>query len=225
MVRYAVLVLTGAVATYPASAQERVIDTGTFLITREGVALGREEFTVRRGRTGVSDGFTISVRSFYPPDRAEPVVTPQVELRPDSQIASAHLIETAGGRRIFLQADPRRVTVRSLSASGESVRQYPSTDRLVVVDDSALALFALPPGVAPSSVAQVWPRGPRRAVTTLSDLGMEPTAWNGESRPLRHLVLGSGTDVRHLWYDARGRLMKVEIPAAMVVGVRAPDQP
>jgi hypothetical protein len=37
-----------------------------------------------------------------------------------------------------------------------------------------------------------------------------------------HLVLTSGTDERHLWYDQEGRLMKVEIPAQDITAERVP---
>jgi hypothetical protein len=221
MLRYASSVLLALVAVHVAGAEQRIIDSGTLLVTRDGMALGREEFTVRAAAPG---GITISVRSFYPPDRAEPVVTTQVELRPDSQLAGAQVEDLgAGGRRILLQADPRRVTVRSVSPTGESVRQYPASGRLIVADDSALSLYAVHPGSVPS-VGQIWPRGPRRAVSPLGDLGLETTPWWGETRQLRHLVLGDGPDSRHLWYDLEGRLMKVEIPGAMLLGLRAREE-
>ncbi|MCH7682078.1 MAG: hypothetical protein IIB35_00005, partial [Gemmatimonadetes bacterium] len=53
--------------------------------------------------------------------------------------------------------------------------------------------------------------------------GLEETAVQGRLRELVHLVLSAGTDVRHLWYDTDGRLMKVEIPAQRLTAVRLLD--
>jgi len=60
-----------------------------------------------------------------------------------------------------------------MSPSGESVRQFPNSDRLVVSDDSALSLYAIRPG-ASGWVGQIWPRDQRRDVNRVEDLGIEP---------------------------------------------------
>ncbi len=202
-------------------AQGRVLDSGTLLVTRDGELVGREEFSVTEGRASGPGGFTISVRSFYPADRPEPVVLPQVELGPDSQPVSTQIVERSEQeRRVYLQAENRRVTVRSMSPSGESVRQFPSSERLVVADDSALALYAIRPGSS-GWVGQIWPRDQRRDVNRVEALGQEMVEVDGSSLSLQHFVLGAANQARHLWYDSRGRLMKVHIPASGLTATRS----
>ena len=205
----------------PASAQQRVIDSGTLIVSRGGVAVGREEFTVQGGRSAAPEGYTIAVRSYYPATRGEPLLTPVVELGPDSQPTSAHIVERNGEqRRVFVQIDDRRVTVRTMTAAGESVRQYPGGNGILIADDSALSLYAVPPAASPS-VGQIWPRAPRRVVTRVTDLGTEAVEVSGSRRTLRHVVLRSGRAEHHLWYDGQGRLIKVEVPGENLSAVRA----
>src|SRR5439155_17542785 len=116
-------------------AQQRVLDSGTLMISRAGVLIGREEFTIRSGRaSGSGDGFTIAATAYYPADRSQASLAITVELAADSEPASFQLnvldqrqlnVLDQRQRRIYAQLGPRRVTVRTLTASGESVREYP----------------------------------------------------------------------------------------------------
>jgi hypothetical protein len=224
MARYALLLLLGAGMASAARAQDRVLDRGTLLVSRAGVAIGREEFTVFQGRRTAPQGYTIAVRSFYPPNRPEPTISPVVELGPDSQPTGVQLIDAAGPqRRVFLQIDDRRVTLRTMTPAGESVRQFPGTEHLLIADDSALSLYAILPALS-GPVGQIWPREQRRDVIQLSDRGVDSVDVRGSVRQLRHVVLGTGDGARHLWYDASGRLVKVEVPAARLTAVRDPGQ-
>ncbi len=206
----------------PALAQQRVIDTGTLIISRAGAVIGREEFVVRVGRASTGrEGFTISANAFYPSERTQASVVPVVELGPDSQPASLQI--DAGQQRVFAQIGARRVTVRMVSPQGESVREYPGGERLLVADDSSFALQAIPPGRTAGTVSLVWPRAGRRESGSLEDRGTERTELGAGAAALRHYVLKAGGTERHLWYDERGRLMKVELPAGSLSAVRAPE--
>jgi hypothetical protein len=224
MAQYGLILLLGAGLASAARAQDRVLDRGTLLVSRAGVAIGREEFTVFEGRKSAPRGFTIAVRSFYPPHRADPTLSPVVELGPDSQPTGIQLVDATGRqRRVVLQIDDRRVTLRTMTPAGESVRQFPGSEHLLIADDSALSLYAILPALS-GTVGQIWPREQRRDVIQLSDGGVESVDVRGTVRQLRHLMLGSGDEARHLWYDANGRLVKVEVPAARLTAVRDPDQ-
>ncbi|MBI4419754.1 MAG: hypothetical protein HY560_02940 [Gemmatimonadetes bacterium] len=212
------------VALSTAASQQRVLDSGALTISQGGIVIGREEFTVRAGRaSGGRDGFTIASSVFYPPDRAEATLAPVVEVGPDSVPITLQLDVFDGAqRRVYAQLGARRVTVRSVSPQGESVREYPGGGRFVIVDDSSFALNAIPPGRAPGSVSVLWPRHGRREAGELADLGMARTEVGVRSAELQHFQLTTGADTRDLWYDERGRLMKVDVPAAGLSAVRAP---
>jgi hypothetical protein len=203
-----------------AAAQQRTLDQGTLLVTRGAAPISREEFTVQAGRPGAPDGYTISAR-VWRLDRPGPVFRPQVELGPDSQPAAAQFdVSGDESRRIVAQVGNRRLTVRALTQSGESIREFPAADRMLVADDSALALYAVPPGREQGVVAIVWLRSGRRETWQLEDRGRTLLTIGAAQRPAHHLVLTRGSGERHLWYDDAGRLQRVEIPADTITAVR-----
>ena len=114
----------------------------------------------------------------------------------------------------------RRVSLRTVDGSHESVRQYPAPDRVFFLDDSAFALHAIPPQGQPGPGLMLWPRSGRRDMGSWSDRGIEPTDLNGTNTPLRHIVL-SGAAPRDLWYDDHGHLAKVEVPGLGLTAVRS----
>ncbi len=147
-----------------------------------------------------------------------------VELGADS-LPRVVQFEASNGddRRVLAQFGARRLTIRTISAEGESAREYPAAGRNLVVDDSVFSLYAVPPGTASGPVRLVSPRNDTRTDYQLTDRGTESTLVAGERLSLRHLVFTAGTDVRHVWYDAAGRLMKVEIPSRRLVAERVDE--
>ena len=204
-------------------AQQRVLDSGTLMISRAGVLIGREEFTIRSGRaSGSGDGFTIAATAYYPADRSQASLAITVELAADSEPASFQLnVLDQRQRRIYAQLGPRRVTVRTLTASGESVREYPGGSRTLAADDSSFALYAVLPGRAAGTVQMISPREGRRAAHELKDLGFERTDVGARSVELHHLVL-DGPSLTHLWFDEHDLLIKAEVPGAGLAASRAP---
>ena len=204
-------------------AQQRVLDSGTLMISRAGVLIGREEFTIRSGRaSGSGDGFTIAATAYYPADRSQASLAITVELAADSEPASFQLnVLDQRQRRIYAQLGPRRVTVRTLTASGESVREYPGGSRTLAADDSSFALYAVLPGRAAGTVQMISPREGRRAAHELKDLGLERTDVGARSVELHHLVL-DGPSLTHLWFDEHDLLIKAEVPGAGLAASRAP---
>ena len=92
---------------------------------------------------------------------------------------------------------------------------------MLLIDDSLVSLLALLPGVEPGSITLFYPRSGRTRRATLDNQGVERTEVNGDERQLRHITLSTGDHVRHLWYDSRGRLIKVEIPFDGLTAIRS----
>ena len=204
----------------PGLAAQQARDAGTFVVTVNGAVIAREEFTVRDGRGDARDGFTVTARRFGP-EGGDPVLVLTVELGPDSQLTTAQLAEPARQRRTYIQASPRRVTVRAVTPSGESVREYPGANALWLADDSGVAGFVLPPRPDAHTMTLLWPRDDRRETLELTDRGVESIPTGAGTLRARHVVLGSATDERHFWYDEQGRLRKVEIPGRGFIAARA----
>jgi hypothetical protein len=129
-------------------------------------------------------------------------------------------LEGSGQPTTFVDFTARRITVRHRTSAGESAGQYPRADRILLIDDSILSLLALLPGTATGSVTLFYPRTGRRYRVPLSDNGIESTAVDGDDRQLRHVTLDTEDQIKHLWYDNRGRLIKIEIPSENTIATR-----
>ncbi len=199
----------------PLAAQGRIIDEGVLRVRIGRAEVAREEFSITQG--GSFDGrlgYRITATAFYPPRRTRVVIAPAVDIGADSQ---PRLVEfearTADAVRTIAQIGPGRLTIRRFWRGGENFIEYRSSSRVLVVDDSVFALYAIPPGLTPGDVLLVAPRTEVRLEARLDNLGRGETVVDGRRYSLLHLVLTAGTDTRHLWYNDDGRLMKVEIPS------------
>lgn len=215
------LAATGARAAR-AVPQGPLLDSGTLVISRSGEVVGREEFTVRRGRSSGPDGYTITSTAAYPPTSPRITLSPVVELGPDSMPVQVQFDTYGDGQaRVYARFGTRRVTVRVVRPGGESARELPATGREIVADDSVFALYAIPP--ARGTRQAVFPRNGSRLPAELLERGTERTTLQGVPRDLRHEVLRLGSREHHLWYDQDGRLMKVEVPALGLIAERGPS--
>jgi hypothetical protein len=128
--------------------------------------------------------------------------------------------------RILGELGRGRFTVRFLARATERAREFPAGGRPVVLDDSVFALYlfaAWRAAVQPGPLTAIVPRGLRREAVEIQDHGPAPTTVNRAPASLRHITLTGGPNlVVHLWLDAAGRLMKVEIPSRRLSAERAP---
>src|SRR3990172_11297621 len=113
---------TPTIPTIP--PQGPVLDAGTLVISRSGMVVGREEFTVRRGRSSGPDGYTITSTVTYPPTSPTVTFSPVVELGPDSIPVQVQFdIYGDGQSRVYVRFGPRRMTLRVVRPGGESARR------------------------------------------------------------------------------------------------------
>jgi hypothetical protein len=128
--------------------------------------------------------------------------------------------------RILGELGRGRFTVRFLARTTERAREFPAGGRPVVLDDSVFALYLFAAWRAapePQQLTAIVPRGLRREAVEIQDQGLAPTTVNRDPASLRHITLTGGPNlVVHLWVDAAGRLMKVEIPSRRLSAERAP---
>ncbi len=205
----------------PDRRESQVLDSGRFTISKGSEVIGSEEFSLRRGRASGGEGFTLASTASYPPRGGGVALSPLVELGPDSlPVLMQFDVFGDGQRRIYARFGPRRLTLRIVRPGGEAAREYPSSGRNWVADDSVFALYALPPGRAPGSVNLVNPRGERQVAGQLTNRGTARVLVGALPHTLQHLVLETEAGPRHLWFDDSGRLMKVEIPAAGITAER-----
>ena len=75
----------------------------------------------------------------------------------------------------------------------------------------------------PVRITALVPRAGRRDELMVQDLGAAATTLNRDPATLRHITATGGPNqVVHLWLDAAGRLLKVEIPSRRLRVERLP---
>jgi len=210
-------------AVRPAVAQGTVLDRATFIITRGSEVVGREEYVLRRGRQSGGRGFTLTASSYYPADRSVAILASTLEFGLDTVLATARLdLDSEDRPSTLISFSPRRVTIRTVTPHGESARQFPATDRTLVLDEFLVAVFGILPGGSEGELTLIDARAGQRNVATLSHHGVEMTDVRGTERPLRHVTLSTGAELRHLWYDDQSRLIKFDFPSTVLAAVRLP---
>jgi hypothetical protein len=209
-----------------------LLDEGTLVIHVDTHEVARETFRLfsRRGR-GESSGWLLDATARWVAGVRSTVLAPVLEVMPDSEPgALSYNVSTIGSSlRITGQPSPGRYTLRYAAPGLERARELAAGPPAVVLDDSVFAplLFvawrAAPPPAA-RTVTGIFPRVPRTASLTLTDLGFVGTTLNRDPTTLRHvLVSGVPDGPIHVWLSAAGYLMKVEVPQRSLRAERLPD--
>jgi hypothetical protein len=205
------------------------VDEGTFVVWQDTVEVARESFRLNYGRLARGGvGWTLATTIRY--DRTRPVVVlaPILDVTADTLPATLQydVADPRQPMRILGELGRGRFTVRFLARATERAREFPAGGRPVVLDDSVFALYlfaAWRAAAEPGQLTAIVPRALRREAVEIQDHGPAPTTVNRAPASLRHITLTGGPNlVVHLWLDAAGRLMKVEIPSRRLSVERAP---
>lgn len=196
------------------------LDEGILVVREDTLEVARESFRLRQGRLARGGvGWTLATTIRY--DRARPVVVlaPILEVTTDTMPATLQydIADPRQPSRILGELGRGRFTVRLVARATERAREFPTGPRAAVLDDSVYALYvfaAWRASAEPTPLTAIVPRGLRRETVQVQDHGVASTTLNRDPATLRHVSVTGGVNVVvHLWLDAAGRLMKVEIPS------------
>ena len=203
------------------------LDEGILVVREDTTEVARESFRLSHGRLARGGtGWTLATTIRY--DRARPVIVlaPILEVNADTLPATLQydVADPRQPARILGELGRGRFTVRLVARATERAREFATGPRAAVLDDSVfvLYLFAAWRGSGePMSLTAIVPRGLRRETIQVQDLGVGSTTLNRDPATLHHVsVTGGPNIVVHLWLDAAGRLMKVEIPSRRLTAER-----
>ena len=203
------------------------VDEGVLVVRVDTLEVARESFRLTHGRLSRGDaGWTLATTIRY--DRARPVIVlaPILEVNSDKMPATLKydVADPRQPSRILGELGRGRFTVRLVARATERAREFPTGPRTAVLDDSVFALYVFVGWRAasePSALTAIYPRGLRREVVQIQDLGLASTTLNRGPARLRHITLGvEGPGTVNIWLDERGRLMKVEIPSHHLIAER-----
>lgn len=220
------LLIGGLALAAPAvSAQVGANDSGTFEVQVGGRPAGSEAFEIRQSGGGT---------------RAEVVATGRVNLvLPTGSVELATRLQTSGfeaqpvsyevtvggtsPRKIVGSIGSGRFSARIATPSGEQMREYVASSGATVLDDGvAHHYYFLARRMRNGRVPVIIPRENRQVMATVRDAGQENVTIGGTVVPLYHLeVQPDDGELRHVWLDDLGRVIRVEIPSRGYVAVRS----
>ncbi|HEY4307004.1 MAG TPA: DUF6134 family protein [Gemmatimonadaceae bacterium] len=197
------------------TAQARIIDEGTFIITRTGAPSETESFRIRADNgnvtaTGQLNAGTKRVSSALTTDSLGTPVDYRLDVRENgASTMSISAIGRAG-----------RLTARArLPRGDESTREYPvTTGGSVILEDDLVHLTYFTLLSKRDALQAINLRASHGSSITLRALGPEPLTIAGRQVTATHYSLQNGARQREFWVDSAGRLLQVEIPA---IGLKA----
>lgn len=200
--------------------QSGLVDEGTFMISRNGAAVGRESFRIVRAPAPGGQVYQARSQSAIGADRITTIlgtdstgapVSYEAELSRDGQV-----VERARGI-----GTGKRFTVLVQTRTGEASREYVLNNGALLVDDDVLHQFAFVGLALASAYDVIAPRATGQSRFRLEARGSEPLDI-GRSRieSRRYALIEAGGSAREVWLDSRGRLLKVVLPEKSLVAVR-----
>lgn len=208
-----------ALAPHAAPAQVTLVDEGTFMVTREGRAVGREDFSIR-STAGVM--LVAQANASYGERRLTSALTTEPGGRPLRY--SVDVRAGSASESISAQATRGRMVTRVKSGTGEAEREYAIGDSAVIVDDDLWHQhYFLARAVRNGSIAVVVPRRGVQQLWRVSTAGLDTLRIGSRSVPaLRIAVRPEGAPVRQIWIDSgTSRVLRIAIPADGIVATRS----
>ncbi len=200
----------------PLTAQGVVVDQGQFAITVEGRSVGREEFVIRRAGLGRDNAVfangIVRVEVDGTPQEARPLLRAST---PDG-IAQSYQVRVVGAEAVEIrmnQAGGRHIA-RISSAIGEEDREFPAHPDTRVLELGVAHHYYFLRDVRPGqSVHVIIPRARTQTELVVGDRTDEEIRLGRNVVQARRVQFTSGDDVRVVWYDRQGRVLRVRVPA------------
>jgi hypothetical protein len=218
-VRHAVhaALAASALALAPLAAQPGATDAGTFRVWVNGREAGTEAFTIRQTGSGAGAEYTATGRVTLRLEDGTVDLSPRLRAGGLQADPVAYQVDVGGSApsRIVGNIGGGRVSAKIVTASGEQLREYVAASGAVVLDEGvAHHYYFLGQRTHAGRVPVIIPRENKQVMATVSSPGEERVTVGGAQVSLFHLVVQpTGGPEAHVWVDALGRVIKVEIPA------------
>lgn len=199
-------------------------DVGSFSILREGVRVGREQFSIRHVRSAEGVEFELRAESAIDEQRLATrleVDSAGTPLRYSAEVRRG----TATVLRLGGQRTRGRFATLARTERGEAAREYLLPAGAIVLEVEAFHQSALlllgHAGRTDFTVRALAPMENReRPVRVTLDAAVDTVTVAGVRRPGARWVVDDGGDRRVLWADADGRVLRVTIPARGLEAIR-----
>ncbi|NJD20275.1 MAG: hypothetical protein FIA95_13465 [Gemmatimonadetes bacterium] len=206
------------------TAQSVVVDEGTFTLSIGGAPAGTEQFTIRRA--GVGDDAIVIANAVIRLDRgAGPTeLRPLLEVAPLDDASVNYQLKISGSEsaELSVRVAGRRYVARIRTDAGEEEREFLARPGTRIVEEGVAHQYYFLRGVRDGSATPVIEPRTRRQVQLVAAGPVEEELALGSLRVrARKVTLTAGEDVRLVWFDAQGRVLRVEIPGQAYVAERS----
>lgn len=216
------MLLLALLAANPLRAQGG--DEGTFQISIDGRPVGTEQFVIRQTGLGANTQFIATGRVQLELPTGTLELVPRLRANGLRAAPATYQVAVRGDEPRLLVGNLRenRFSAKTISPTGEQFREYVASDGALVVDEGiAHHYYFVAQRLRNGTVPILIPREDRQVMATVSDRGEERVDINGTPTELFHLVIRpEGAGERHVWTDALGRVIRVEIPERGYVATR-----
>lgn len=211
------LILAAAAFAVPATAggaQVVPVDDAVFVLHRNGVVVGEEHVSLHRMGLG-QDARFIGQSEVRLRDGTE--MRPRLEASPDMRPTTyQNKFTGAEAGEVILSRAGRRLIARVQTASGEAQREFRVTGTTVILEPEVVLLYYfLRPwsGTPGADLTVLEPRSGAQARYTLEQSGSEEIRIGRLTVSTVRVRLRAGDDVREIWFDDEGRVIRLEIPS------------
>lgn len=218
------LLAATALAPRGADAQFGASDTGVFDVRIGGRSVGTEEFSIRQsgGGSGAEIVATGRVNLAIPTGTLDLTTSLRTTGFQAEPVSYEVTIGGTSPRKIVGSVGDGRFSARIATPSGEQLREYVVSGGATVLDDAvAHHYYFLARRMRNGRIPIIVPRENRQILATVRDVGEEQVTIGDAIHTLYHLeVQPDGGEIRHVWLDDLGRVIKVEIPSSGYMAVR-----
>jgi len=201
-----------------AAAQGEVLDAGTFRLLLQGREVGSDSFTIRRTGTGGDARIFAQGETSFQDRRLSTIVETDANFGFTQYQARISGSETA----LIDARRAQRLEVSVRSAAGERTRELRLREGAVVVEEHVPHLYYFIGQLdrVGAVIPVIAPQGNDQAQMSVLGVSSETVSVGGRSLDARVLRLSLDGVERRVWVDARGRVLRVEIPSTGYVAER-----
>lgn len=223
--RRTVLTALVAVVSAPAvaAAQSVVVDEGTFALTLGGAPAGIERFTIRRA--GVGDDAIVIANAVVQlgGGGGTTELRPLLEATPLDDASANYQLKVSGAEsaEMSVRLAGRRYVSRFQTQTGEEEREFLARPGTRIVEEGVAHQYYFLRNVREGArVPVIEPRTRRQVQLTASAPEAVELRVGAVRIRSRKVTFSAGEDVRVVWFDEQGRVVRVEVPGAGYVAAR-----
>lgn len=220
----ALLFMPALVLPETAQPQGVVVDQGRFDVSLNGRSAGTEEFTIRRAGIDREDAIFANAVVRLTRNGRSQEVRPLLRIEASTGRATGYQVEVAGldSMTLRLALVGRRYVAVIDSELGEEQREFPADPETRILElDVAHLYYFLRDTREGATTPVLEPRTRSRLMLEKGPVRDEELRVGQSVVSARRVDFKSEDDVRTVWYDRLGRVLRVSIPSRGYLAQRA----